>query len=53
VYVQNRVYVAQDGLEFIIILPHPPEYWDYRHEIPHAAQNYFLKYSFKNHSGNV
>jgi hypothetical protein len=28
-------FVAQVGLEFMILLPQPP--WDYRHVLPHLA----------------
>lgn len=30
-------YVAQNGLEFVIVLPPPPEGWDSRYALPHLA----------------
>lgn len=30
-------YVAQDGLEFVIFLPPPPEGWDSRYTPPHLG----------------
>jgi hypothetical protein len=46
-------YVAQAGLELVIILPQSPECWDYRYLLPCPAQNggfyfyfHFLKVSF-------
>jgi hypothetical protein len=36
-------YVAQVGLELIILLPQPPKCWDYRHESPWVTPTYLLK----------
>jgi hypothetical protein len=35
-------YVAQAGLNLIIFLPVPPQYWDYRCEPPRPAQLFAL-----------
>jgi hypothetical protein len=35
IYLQKgSCYVAQAGLEFKILLPQPPDCWDYRHVLP-------------------
>jgi hypothetical protein len=32
--------VTQGGLELTILLPQPPEHWDYKHKPPHLALQY-------------
>ena len=33
----QTVYTAEDDLELLILLPLPPEYWGYRHVLPHLV----------------
>jgi hypothetical protein len=51
-------YVAQSGLELVILLPLSPKYWDYKHAPPHWARTpTFLKLLISafdlNHSFNI
>jgi hypothetical protein len=36
-------YIAQGGLELMILLPLPPKFWDYMHMPPCLGQHYFLR----------
>jgi hypothetical protein len=35
-------YVGQAGLKLLVLLPQPPQYWDYKCEPPHLALRNFL-----------
>jgi hypothetical protein len=37
IFAKESCYVTQAGLRLRILLPHPPEYWDYRSAPPNSA----------------
>jgi hypothetical protein len=39
VFLRQSRYVTQIGLEFVVLLPQPPEGWDYRCVPLHLADN--------------
>jgi hypothetical protein len=39
-------YVAEAGLELVILLPQPIKCWDYRHEIPYPASSNSLSFVY-------
>jgi hypothetical protein len=42
VFETGSPYVANAALELSILLPQPPEYWDYSHVPPHWLRLYLL-----------
>jgi hypothetical protein len=46
-------YVIQTDLKLAILLPQPPEYWDYRYATPHLVRKYLKKKSFQKVSNYV
>lgn len=40
IFFETRIYyTAQTGLEPLILVPLPSEYWNYKHELPHPGQH--------------